>query len=61
MIDQLISKYKKACKNNDESFVLMGNEVLTQFAKYQLEYLASINKGNKALVERINEALSCEN
>jgi len=37
----LKAKYELACEENKESFSLMGQEVLTSYAKYLIEYLES--------------------
>ena len=39
--------YDKAVKDGKESFIFMGNEVLTTFAKYQIEYYESQLKPKK--------------
>lgn len=31
--------YNKASKNNEEVFYFQGNQILTQYAKYLIEYL----------------------
>ena len=38
-IRTLRRKYNKAVKHNDKSFMFMGREVLTAYAKYLLQYL----------------------
>jgi hypothetical protein len=37
----LKQEYKKAVDNNQESFIFQGHELLTQYAKYIIEYLNS--------------------
>ena len=40
--NQLKSEYNLAVKNNLKSFMFLGNELLTAYAKYLLEYLKTI-------------------
>ena len=38
-INNLQKQYNKAIKNNESSFFYDGQEILTSYAKYLLEYL----------------------
>lgn len=38
---KLKQEYKKAVENQQEIFVFQGHELLTQYAKYIIEYLTS--------------------
>lgn len=40
-LNKLKVEYESAVKNNQESFIFKGREVLTVFAKYLIQYLES--------------------
>jgi hypothetical protein len=40
----LQAAYNKAVKEDKETFIFQGQEILTTYAKYLLEYLKEVNK-----------------
>lgn len=43
-IKDFIDLYEDAVSKNAESFIFKGEQVLTAYAKYLIEYLTSLNK-----------------
>lgn len=39
--------YNKAVKEGKESFMYEGNEILTSYCKYLIEYMDTLNKNSK--------------
>jgi len=41
--DILVAKYNIAVENKEKSFIFFGNELVVDYAKYLIEYLATKN------------------